>query len=75
MRRIRPDEAAPTAGEVQPTPDLQSRTLLNLLPPQRHQDIEVGCSYYVAQSEKLYFMEDVTFGRAENIDMCKAASP
>lgn len=30
----------------------------------------VGCSYYVAAQEKLYFMEDVTFGGVEAVDNC-----
>lgn len=30
----------------------------------------VGCSYYVAAEEKLYFMEDVTFGGVEVVDNC-----
>lgn len=30
----------------------------------------VGCSYYVAAEEKLYFMEDVTFGGIEVVDNC-----
>lgn len=29
----------------------------------------VGCSYYVAQEEKLYFMEDVKMGNVETIEM------
>ena len=28
----------------------------------------VGCSYYVAREEKLYFMDDVPFGGIEVID-------
>ena len=31
----------------------------------------VGCSYYVAREEKLYFMEDVKLGGLEVVDMCK----
>lgn len=30
----------------------------------------VGCSYYVAREEKLYFMEDVKLGGVEVVDMC-----
>ena len=30
----------------------------------------VGCAYYVARDEKLYFMEDVRFGGPEVIDAC-----
>lgn len=30
----------------------------------------VGCAYYVARDEKLYFMEDVTMGGPEVIDAC-----
>ena len=31
----------------------------------------VGCCYYVAREEKLYFMEDVKFGGVDVIDTCK----
>jgi len=31
----------------------------------------VGCSYYVAREEKLYFMEDVKFGSIETVDLCE----
>lgn len=31
----------------------------------------VGCSYYVAREEKLYFMEDVKLGGLEVVNMCK----
>ncbi len=30
----------------------------------------VGCAYYVAQDEKLYFMEDVKFGGPEILETC-----
>lgn len=35
----------------------------------------VGCSYYVAAEEKLYFMEDVKFGGIEIVDNCEKKSP
>ena len=31
----------------------------------------IGCAYYVAQTETLYFMEDVQMGDAEMVDACK----
>lgn len=31
----------------------------------------VGCCYYVARDEKLYFMEDVEFGDVDVVDSCK----
>lgn len=31
----------------------------------------IGCAYYVAQTETLYFMEDVQMGDAEMVDSCK----
>ena len=31
----------------------------------------VGCSYYVAREEKLYFMEDVKLGGLEVVDVCE----
>jgi DNA mismatch repair protein MSH5 len=58
-------------------------------PRQEHADIEstsevimavnltdrgaIGCAYYVAQTETLYFMEDVQMGDAETVDPCKQA--
>lgn len=31
----------------------------------------VGCSYYVAREEKLYFMEDLQVGNADIVDTCE----
>lgn len=31
----------------------------------------VGCCYYVAREEKLYFMEDVKFGGLDVVDTCE----
>lgn len=31
----------------------------------------VGCCYYVAREEKLYFMEDIQIGDADIVDTCK----
>jgi DNA mismatch repair protein MSH5 len=31
----------------------------------------VGCCYYVAREETLYFMEDVRFGSVDVVDVCK----
>ena len=31
----------------------------------------VGCAYYVARTETLYFMEDVKLGGADVVDACK----
>lgn len=31
----------------------------------------IGCAYYVARTETLYFMEDVQMGDAEMVDSCK----
>lgn len=31
----------------------------------------LGCCYYIARDEKLYFMEDLEFGDVEIIDSCK----
>ena len=30
----------------------------------------VGCAYYVAREEKLYFMEDLKLGGADIVDQC-----
>ena len=30
----------------------------------------IGCAYYVAQTETLYFMEDVQMGDSEMVDSC-----
>lgn len=30
----------------------------------------VGCAYYVAREEKLYFMEDAQMGGADIVDSC-----
>jgi hypothetical protein len=30
----------------------------------------IGCAYYVARTETLYFMEDVQAGNAEMVDAC-----
>ena len=35
----------------------------------------VGCAYYVASNEKLYFMEDVKMGGPDVIDTCKCTKP
>ena len=35
----------------------------------------VGCSYYVAREEKLYFMEDVKLGGLEVVETCKYIWP
>ncbi len=34
----------------------------------------VGCAYYVARNEKLYFMEDVRMGGADIVDARKLLS-
>jgi DNA mismatch repair protein MSH5 len=31
----------------------------------------IGCAYYVARNETLYFMEDVQMGDANMVDSCK----
>lgn len=31
----------------------------------------IGCAYYVARTETLYFMEDVRLGDAEMVDACE----
>ena len=31
----------------------------------------VGCAYYAARTEKLYFMEDLKFGGPDIVDACK----
>ena len=31
----------------------------------------IGCAYYVARTETLYFMEDVRMGDAEMVDTCE----
>jgi len=33
----------------------------------------VGCSYYAAREEKLYFMEDVKLGGPDVVEACKAS--
>ena len=34
----------------------------------------VGCAYYVAREEKLYFMEDAQLGGPDVIDACEYAA-
>jgi len=34
----------------------------------------IGCAYYVARTETLYFMEDVQMGDAEMVDSCEWAT-
>jgi DNA mismatch repair protein MSH5 len=34
----------------------------------------VGCCYYVARDEKLFFMEDVKLGGIEVVDACELAN-
>jgi DNA mismatch repair protein MSH5 len=34
----------------------------------------IGCAYYVAQTETLYFMEDVQMGDADIVDSCKSGA-
>lgn len=31
----------------------------------------VGCCYYMARDEKLYFMEDIEYGDVDVIDACE----
>jgi len=31
----------------------------------------IGCAYYVARNETIYFMEDVQLGDANMVDSCK----
>lgn len=33
----------------------------------------IGCAYYVAQTETLYFMEDVQMGDVDMVDSCEFA--
>lgn len=35
----------------------------------------IGCAYYVARTETLYFMEDVQMGNAEMVDACEFRAP
>ena len=35
----------------------------------------IGCAYYVARNETLYFMEDVQMGDANMVDSCKLPNP
>ena len=35
----------------------------------------VGCCYYVARDEKLYFMEDVQLGGLDVVDACRLCPP
>jgi DNA mismatch repair protein MSH5 len=35
----------------------------------------IGCAYYVARNETLYFMEDVQMGDANMVDSCKTTNP
>ena len=34
----------------------------------------IGCAYYIARTETLYFMEDVQVGDAEMVDACQYRS-
>ena len=34
----------------------------------------VGCAYYIAREQKLYFMEDVKFGGPDVVEACQSGS-
>jgi DNA mismatch repair protein MSH5 len=56
-----PDEEADSLNEVVMAVDIRDRGT-------------VGCSYYVAREEKLYFMEDIKLGGPDIIEACKSTS-
>ena len=66
------------AGIEQPRDDLEldedtlSEVIMavNMLP-----NGTVGCAYYVARVEKLYFMEDVRSGGPDIVDACQSFVP
>lgn len=31
----------------------------------------VGCCYYIASEERLYFMEDIQYGHVDVVDSCR----
>nr|POE47349.1 dna mismatch repair protein msh5 [Quercus suber] len=64
-----PDVAAPTADLVSDAPDADMDALAEIVMAITMTDKKsVGCAYYVAREEKLYFMEDVRMGRQDMID-------
>lgn len=57
-------------GGREPDPDADSLNEVVMAVDIRERGT-VGCSYYVAREEKLYFMEDVKLGGPEVVDACK----
>jgi DNA mismatch repair protein MSH5 len=64
------DDTSQVAREEPPDVELLSEIIMAVNLTDRG---AIGCAYYVAQTETLYFMEDVQMGDAEMVDSCKQA--
>jgi DNA mismatch repair protein MSH5 len=64
------DDTSQIAREEPPDVELLSEVIMAVSLTDRG---AIGCAYYVAQTETLYFMEDVQMGDAEMVDSCKQA--
>ena len=58
----------PPADDFEADKDMQNEVVMAVNFTDRG---SVGCAYYVARDEKLYFMEDVRMGGPDVIDACK----
>ncbi|KAL9092316.1 MAG: hypothetical protein Q9165_004490 [Trypethelium subeluteriae] len=62
---VRTEEYQTNAGEVDPDADVLNEVVMAVDVRDRG---DVGCCYYVARDEKLYFMEDVKLGGVDVVD-------
>ena len=63
-----PSNSQPPASEIDPDADALNEVIMAVDVRDRG---TVGCSYYVARDEKLYFMEDVKLGGVDVVDACE----
>jgi DNA mismatch repair protein MSH5 len=64
------DDTSQVAQEEPPDVELLSEIIMAVNLTDRG---AIGCAYYIAQTETLYFMEDVQMGDAEMVDSCNQA--
>ena len=62
------DNGHPPASEIDPDADALNEVVMSLDMRDRG---TVGCCYYIARHEKLYFMEDVRLGGVDVVDARK----
>ena len=62
------DDGQLPASEINPDTDALNEVIMVVDVRDRG---TVGCCYYIARYEKLYFMEDVKFGGMDVVDACK----